>query len=291
MSTAPPPCVSAGMKVSAGGTWKAEPTYRSMNPLNLGTWKTRVVTARQTRSVASRYAGTRENQPAPRPVPEPASPAPLARRPGTKLHYTWRAGGRVVSPPDPRDVRVSVTLLPCEVGNQTREPVVNLVFRHVERQHWHGFGRSVTAHVALDVRYRLGLAPTADAKEADFVAWHEPRIHRPAEPGPAISKRRDLELLYERDDDLDGEPRDDERRCRTPAPAADFPTGHVRGSEDLMIRRFPEGSSGMRSTGSTVTPTPRKLSSSCRIRAPNSDVNRRVGTTRNVTASGAVWIA
>src|SRR3989442_618425 len=197
------------MRGSAGGTWKAEPTYRSMNPLNLGTWKARVATARQTRSVASRYAGTRENQPAPRSVPASASPPALARGPRTKLHHSRRAGGRIVSPPDARDVRVPVTLLPCEIGNQTREPVVNLVFRHVERQHRHGFGRPVAAHVALDVRYRLGLAPTADAKKADFVARHETWIHRPAEPGPAVSESRGLENLYHGDDELGAEAHDD----------------------------------------------------------------------------------
>src|SRR5437867_9881902 len=239
-----------------------------MKRLNLGTWKTRVVTARETRSVASRYAGTRENQPG------------LVRGRGTKLHHARHAGGRVIGPADRCDVRIAVTLFPCEVRGQTREPVVDLVCRHVERQHRHGFGRPVAAHVMFDVRDRLGLARPPHAKEPDLVARHETRIHRPTEPGPAVSERRDLELLNEGEDDLDREPRDDERHPRMPAPASELRPGHVSVSADLMMRRFPEGSSGMRSTGSTLTPIPRKLSSSRRSLAANSAVNWRVGTMR-----------
>src|SRR4029453_14621314 len=113
MRAMPPPRDGAGIHANAGATWNAERVYASSKPLNLGTWNTRVTTARHARRAARRYAGRGSGRrPSPRGI-------------GPNLHG-GRARRTIRRPPDRGDVRVAVAVLVRDGRDEPGEALAHL---------------------------------------------------------------------------------------------------------------------------------------------------------------------
>ena len=112
-------------------------------------------------------------------------------------------------------------------GDEPGEPIEHLVFGPVDGAHAHRFGRPIAAHVARHLRDRLLGARAPRPEKAHFVARPDAREHPPAIAGPSIVEVGRRELLPERNENLDGDPEDDESRRPAPAPSRETAGGSI----------------------------------------------------------------